>query len=297
MLALIAGEGALPRIVFEAVSGPVQVYELEGHASQLRDAGAISFRVERLGSFIAGLKANGITQVCFAGAIARPALDPSMIDPATMPLVPRMMQALQQGDDAALRIVIAFFEEAGMQVVAAHELARDLLPKAGDFGEVERLAQDETDAERGFEILAAMGALDVGQACIISKGQVLALEAMGGTDWMMRSLLGPFGTLPLESTLSADPISWAADWLTGPEAEKPRLERDPALPPGGLLIKARKPDQDQRIDMPTIGPETFTRAAEVGMRGVVIEAGGVQVLDLVGCIDLARTHNLLFWVR
>ncbi|MEP5761104.1 MAG: UDP-2,3-diacylglucosamine diphosphatase LpxI [Litoreibacter sp.] len=263
MLALIAGEGALPGIVRDAYSGELRVCELEGHRSELREVDVTHFRIERLGSFIQNLKSDGITKVCFAGAIARPALDPSLVDPPTMKLVPRLMQALQSGDDGALRAVIEFFEEAGLTVVASHELATDLLPAPGVLSHVEPSAQDEKDAVRGDEILAAMGGVDLGQACVVVGGQALALETIAGTDWMMRSL----------------------------------LHRDAFLPKGGLFMKASKPAQDRRIDMPTIGPDTFARAAEVGLSGVVIEAGGVQVLSLERCLEIANTHNLLFWVR
>ena len=108
MLALIAGRGQLPGHIVAAHGAPVLVAALEGFAPDHLTPD-ITFRVERLGSFIADLKARGVTQICMAGAIGRPALDPAMIDAATMPLVPRMMQALGQGDDAsAMRALTAF---------------------------------------------------------------------------------------------------------------------------------------------------------------------------------------------
>lgn len=307
MLALIAGEGALPGVLirrFDAAKQPFQLCEIEGHPCEAHGGRPVlRFRVETLGSFIEELTRLGVKEVCFAGRIARPPLDPTAIDPATMPLVPRMMAALQLGDDAALRLVLSFFEEAGIAVRAAHELAHELIPTSGLQGKVEPSEQDKKDAKRGVEILGVMAVADVGQACIIAQGQAVALEATGGTDWMMRSLMVPpkgLGTALLTNDSSwDDPIGVAADWLTGSGQTAPQVmfQRDPDLPAGGVLVKASKPDQDRRIDMPTIGPQTFMRAAEIGLRGVVIEAGGVIVLDLAACIEIADAHGLFFWVR
>lgn len=272
MLALIAGEGGLPGVLIsrlEATGANYVLCEMEGYPCEAGAGRAVTrFRVEVLGSFIAGLKASGVSEVCFAGKVGRPQLDPSAIDAATMPLVPRMLTALQAGDDSTLRVALSFFEEAGIAVRGAHEIVPGLLPEAGVLGKHQPCDQDKHDAERGAAILLAMSQADVGQACIVAKGLALAVETLGGTDWMMRSLMHPTKAL-----------------------------RDPELPPGGVLIKASKQGQDRRVDMPTIGPETLERAAEIGLRGIVIEAGGVMVLDLPTCIEIADGHDLFLWVR
>jgi len=144
MLAIVAGEGDLPELVFQTLaSDGIQFYlcELEGHPCDGRGGRpVIRFRIETLGSFIADLSAKGVDpdlsakgvdRICFVGRVARPPLDPAKIDPATMPLVPRMMAALQQGDDAALRTLLSFFQEAGIESIGAHELRPDLLPAPG----------------------------------------------------------------------------------------------------------------------------------------------------------------------
>ncbi|PTX55892.1 hypothetical protein C8N43_0540 [Litoreibacter ponti] len=307
MFALVAGEGALPGVLIrrlEAEGRPFRYCEMEGHSSDARgDRPMMRFRVETLGSFINDLRSVGVDQICFAGRVARPRLDPSAIDSATMPLVPRMMAALQAGDDGALRLVLGFFEEAGIEIIAAHDLAPDLIPDAGAHGIVKPSDQDKRDADRGVEIIGAMAKVDVGQACIVAGGQALAIEAAGGTDWMMRSLMvrpkGVGHKALTNDNAWDDPIGLAADWLTGTGEGAPGVDRvrDPDLPQGGLLVKAAKPGQDRRVDMPTIGPLTFLRAAEVGLRGVVIEAGGVMVLEFDRCVEIADRQNLLFWVR
>lgn len=256
-LALIAGQGRLPALVAE--TGDALVVGVEGLENGY-PAPDRSFRIEQLGALIADLKETGITEVCFAGAIRRVPLDATKIDPRTKPYVPRMMAALASGDDAALRIVVAIFEEAGFAVRGAHEVRPDLLPEAGDYG----LSGSEgfrADAARGWDAIAALGAADIGQACVVSKGQVLVTEASYGTDWMLESLANrPDGS-------------------------------------GGLLCKAPKPGQELRIDMPTVGPETVAKAAKAGLAGIAIAAGGVIVIDRAETFAAAKAHGLAFWVR
>jgi hypothetical protein len=259
MLALFAGTGGLPPALLARLGTRPLVFSLDGHAPQ-GIAPDIVFRVERLGTLIADLKARGATEVCFAGAVTRPAVDPAMIDAATLPLVPVLQRALASGDDGALRGLIAVFEGAGLSVRAAHEIAPDLLPEAGVLtGTV--APGHEADAARGEAVVAAMAAADVGQACVVNAGQALAIEGMFGTDWMLASL-----------------------------AARPDGR-------GGLLYKAPKPGQDLRIDLPTIGPRTVEGAAGAGLDGIVIEAGGVIVLDPDKTVAAAERHGLFLWVR
>lgn len=260
MLALIAGSGALPDQLAAQLEVPPLICALEGFGPD-RLAVDVTFRLETLGSLLAVLRDNGVTQVCMAGAIGRPRIDPQAIDGATLPLVPLLQQAMASGDDGALRAAVAIFEQAGFSVSGAHEIAPDLLlppgcPSVAQPGEDER-----ADAIRAVEIVAAMAAADIGQACVVQHRQALAVEAGFGTDWMLRSL------------------------TTRPDAG------------GGLLFKAPKPGQDRRVDLPTIGADTITAACAAGLGGVVIEAGGVLVLDQPAVLAECDRLGLFLWVR
>lgn len=261
MLALIVGQGGLPAAIVEAAGrAAVLVCELQGFAPDGLEPD-IRFRIEHLGSLIADLKARGVTEICMAGAIRRPPVDPGQIDAATMPLVPVLMQAIGAGDDGALRAVISIFEQAGLTVRAAHEIAPGLLPPEGCATQAQPDERARVDAARGAAIVAAMGAVDVGQSCAVSGGQALAIEGIYGTDWMLESL------------------------KARPDAG------------GGILYKAPKPGQDRRADLPMIGPGTVTGAHAAGLNGIVIEAGGVMVLERARVIAECDRLGLFLWVR
>ena len=126
---------------------------------------------------------------------------------------------------------------------------------------------------------------------------MIAREDASGTDAMLAGLTDPARRAPE----AGDPLSWAfdasgellqlaADWLSGvPAAHGPRA--------GGILYKAPKPGQERRTDLPTIGPTTVLRAAEAGLAGLVIESGGVLVLDLPRVVALLDAADMFLWVR
>ena len=287
-LAIIAGEGQLPAMVAAQADAPI-IACLEGFAPDYLSVD-LRFRLETLGSFLLNLGARGVTEVCFAGAIRRPQIDPTKIDAATAPLVPIIAQALQSGDDSALRAILDLFEKAGFSIKAAHDIVPDLMPRPQVMGVI--TPQDEADAARAEDIQRALADVDVGQACIVARGQALALETVAGTDWMIRSLLRH------AEDRERDWVSDIFHDLTGDAFRGSRLpERDPALPEGGLLFKGIKPQQDRRVDMPTISGRTIALAAEAGLRGVVIEAGAVQVLEFMEAKRIAELTGLFLWVR
>lgn len=260
MLAVIAGTGLLPKEVADRQAKRPLICAMEGSEPDCIDA-EISFRIEQLGSFLARLQAAGVTEVCLAGAVSRPRIDPTAIDAATLPMVPVIQAALGAGDDGALRAVMGLIEQAGFTLRAAHEVAPDLLMAEGVATQVQPGALDKADAERGAEVVAAMAAADIGQCCAIRARQVIAVENIFGTNWLLNSL-----------------------------SQRPDGQ-------GGLLFKAPKPGQDRRADLPTIGPMTVELAAKAGLSGIVLEAGGVIVLEQEAVIAASDRLGLFLWQR
>lgn len=259
-LALIAGRGDLARMVADAQDVPPLICAYEGAVPNGLSAD-LTFRLETLGTLLLRLGERGVAEVCFAGGLSRPVIDPGRIDAETLPLVPLFQEALGKGDDGALRVVIDLFERTGFVVRAAHELAPDLLAQQGVYSEAWPDARIRLDAEVGAGHIAAMGAQDVGQACLVAAGMVSAMEDADGTDALIRAH-GPA--------------------LAG---------RD------GILFKGAKPQQTRLADLPTIGPATLEEAGQAGLKGVVIEAGNVLMLQRSLCAALADQYGLVLWAR
>jgi hypothetical protein len=253
--AILAGAGALPGLIMAA--GPAHLVRFAGVPVTATVGGpVIDARFERLGALFADLRAAGVTELCLAGAMTRPDFDPTLLDAETAAVLPRLMAAMAQGDDTVLRTAIALLEEAGFAVVAAHALRPDLV---ADPGILAGTPPDASDADRARAVLAALGPLDVGQSAVAGRGQVLGIETLQGTDAMLRFVA-----------------------QTAPGSR-------------GVLVKRPKPEQDLRVDMPAIGPETVRLAAAAGLAGIEIAAGRVLILDRAGVMAACAAAGVALW--
>lgn len=262
--AIIAGAGALPAALVSKLAEKPLVAALDGYAPSglVPD---ITFRIERLVPFLNHLLDHGVTKVCFAGAVQRPNLDPSLFDPLTAQMVPRLLAAMQAGDDATLREVLKIFEEFDLKILGIAEIAPDLTPGVGVLaGKID--AQDGTDASRAAAIVQALGAVDVGQGAVVQAGICLAVETITGTDAMLA-----------QTALISQDL-------------RPKTTK-------GLFFKAPKPGQDLRIDLPTIGTQTLDLVHKAGLGGIAFEAGGVILLDRDAMIAHANALGLFLWSR
>lgn len=260
--AIIAGSGPLPRVLAQALTEPMVLALGQPPAG----IAAEEFRLERLVPLLDRLCEAGVAQVVFAGAVRRPRLDPELFDARTATLVPRMLVAMQSGDDAALRELVAIFEEWGLPVVGVQDICPDLVPSEGVLAGTPTDA-DRRDAARAAQIVAGLGALDIGQGAVVAQGLCLAVETLPGTDAMLDF-----------AALHAD------------------LRPDPSGA-GGVFYKSPKPGQDLRVDLPTIGPDSVAQAAAAGLAGIAWQAGGVIVLDKDATVAAAEAAGVFLWAR
>jgi len=270
-IGIIAGSGVLPRLVAEDCVKRGQDYiivqfsgiELEwlaGHPS-------IAAAFEKPGKLFKSLKKAGVATVTMGGAMGRPRLNPLRFDATGLRLAPVVMNAMKSGDNSTLKIVAALFEAEGFTVIGVHEAMPALLAMEGIPTKAQPSDEDRKDADRAAEIVSALGAVDVGQGAVVAQGLCLGLESLQGTDAMLRFV-----------------------------AENPA--RLPDKKGGkGVLLKRPKPGQDMRLDMPAIGPDTFTAAAAAGLSGVVVQAGQTLVLGQAETVARADELGLFLWVR
>ncbi|MBV9016612.1 MAG: UDP-2,3-diacylglucosamine diphosphatase LpxI [Alphaproteobacteria bacterium] len=261
-LGIIAGSGALPRRIIEgcrAAGREIFVLALEGAADQATVAD-VPHAWCRLGAAATGLdllRASAVTELVLAGGVRRPSLSALLPDWRAAKFFARVgYRAL--GDDGLLSAIVRELEREGFHVVGAeHWLAPDSLMPEGLLGRYEPDEQARADIEHGLHAARTIGALDIGQAVVVQQGLVLGVEAVEGTDELLRRCAG-------------------------------LLRKGP----GGVLVKAAKPGQERRVDRPTIGPETVALAAAAGLRGIAAEAGMTLVIDRAELVRAADEAGL-----
>lgn len=247
-LGIVAGGGGLPRRLVEccrAAGRDVFVLALEGAAepATVRDVPHAWCRIGAAATGLALLRENQVTELVLAGGIRRPSLAALRPDWRAAKLFARVgYRAL--GDDGLLSAVVRELEQEGFRVVGPEQVLDRAFVPEGPLGKIRPDAQAMTDIDRGLQIARGLGALDVGQAVIVQQGLVLGVEAIEGTDELLRRCAS--------------------------------LRREG---PGGVLVKVEKPGQEGRADRPTIGLRTLALAAETGLRGIAIEAQTTIVLD------------------
>ncbi len=260
-LGILAGSGPLPRQVAEAAreaGRAVFLVAFEGQTDPATVAGLPHawMRLGGVGRIFSRLHAEQVRDLCLIGRIRRPTLRELMPDLRGSRLAMKIGLGAA-GDDALMRGIGDALAEEGFRVVAVQEVMAELLAKPGLLTRNRPDELDNADIARGLEVARAIGVLDVGQGAIVQRGIVLAVEAAEGTDAML--------------------------------ARTGSLVRGGG---GGVLVKARKPQQDDRFDLPVIGVSTVEGAAAAGLAGIAVEAGRALINDAPAVAEAADRLGL-----
>ncbi len=261
---LLAGSGRLPNAVAAgALEQGYELYIAQVNGDKTIDAEGDIYGIGEFGRITKDFKAAGVTHVCFAGIVERPDFKRLKPDFKGLTRLPGAVLAARDGDDALLRYVVGSFEKEGFDVLSPQQLCASILAPAGHIGQHKMEKADRDDAEQAMKIAREIGALDIGQGAVVCRGLTLAVEAQEGTDAMLRRV----ATLP-------------SDIRGTPDV------------PCGVLAKMVKPGQDDRVDLPTIGPETVRLAIAAGLAGIIVEAERAFVIDREELVTLADEANL-----
>lgn len=259
-VAILAGGGAFPLAVAAAVEargGRAFLIGIRGEA----DPAIATFphtwiALGQIGHLFAAARKRKLSRLVMIGSIVSRRLPrPWELDLVGLMHLWKNRDIMKSGDDTTLRRVAKLIEAGGFEVVAAADVAPNLVMPAGPIGKFAPEGSDWRDIAAGFAAAKELGARDLGQGVIAVDGTVARREDRRGTDAMLADHAGAHGR--------------------GPR--------------GGVLVKCLKPQQDRRLDMPALGTRTVDGAARAGLRGIAVEAGGTLVLNLE---EVARAADL-----
>lgn len=259
-LGIIAGSGRLPQDVINACEEqgrPYFVIAIKDNADKSLSTPYMCWvRIGAVGEIFDLLHQQKVQEIVMIGGIRRPTISTMCPDWRTVKFFAKAgVQSL--GDDGLLKAVISEVEKEGFCVIGADEILQDRLSKKGIYGKVKPSANQIKDIAKGFKVAKILGQADVGQSVIVSEGLILGVEAIEGTDAL--------------------------------------IERCDALRCGvqkSILVKVKKPNQERRIDLPTIGVKTVENAKRFGLAGIAVEQGCAFVVQEKVVIEKADQLGL-----
>ncbi|MCP4355564.1 MAG: LpxI family protein [Proteobacteria bacterium] len=263
-LGIIAGGGDLPAKVIDKcreLNKPFFVITFKDQAvpsnfETVDKRQTQAFGLGSVGSVIKELKQQNVEEIIFAGNIEKPSLFNLDLDLTGIKILAKV--AIHH-DDQILRAIAAELEKHGFNLLGAHNLCEDLL-----IGN-EILSGEKIATKKGNDILLGVktaheiGKLDIGQAVVVKDNVILGVEAVEGTDELLKRCAT----------------------LRGKEDK------------GGILVKMSKPQQHLDLDMPSIGINTIKQLVKYNYDGIVVSANSTIVLNKAESVKLARKNNIL----
>ena len=271
-LAIIAGGGSLSDVIIETARKKgwnVTVFAIgDLNIAKNQDISLIEMNRLDIGRIFQILKSQKIKNICMVGYIPRPNspkdyLNFRYLNVQTLSILFQSIGILRGGDASLFKKINSLLEKRGYKIIGASEIAPNLTLKGGLYSSKSVSKVEFENIKKAKQCADMTGYLDIGQAVVVKNGRVLAIEAAEGTDVM------------LERAACLEAI---------------RIKR------GGVILKSAQINQDKRVDMPTIGPNTIKNVVKANLSGIAITADNVIVLDFQKVIEMIEDNNLYFIV-
>ncbi|MBI4890469.1 MAG: UDP-2,3-diacylglucosamine diphosphatase LpxI [Acidobacteria bacterium] len=257
---LIAGSSRFPVLALETarqLGHEVVVIALKDNAPpEVEQLGASChwISIAELGKLIEILHREKITEVIMAGQVKHTSLFSSL--KPDWRLFKLLMSLPTRNTDSLIGGVRAELEKEGIRLGDSTVLLKPLLAPEGVIGKRKLDDDERKDIDYGRRVANALAGFDIGQSVAVSERACVAVEAMEGTDAMLRR---------------------AASLVNGR---------------GLRLIKVSKRRQHLQFDVPVAGPDTIRTMAETGTTALAVDAGRTLLLDKEEMLELAARHGI-----
>jgi UDP-2,3-diacylglucosamine hydrolase len=258
-LGLIAGNGKFPFLVLEGAkragaSVAVAAIREETDPAIERIADSLTWvGIGQLGKMLRFFKAEGVDQAIMAGQVKHVQIFSRAIPDVRML---KMLLRLPRRNTVALIGAVAHeLASEGIELIDSTYFLQDQLPQPGNLSKRKPDERERGDIEYGLEIASEIARLDLGQTIVVRERACVAIEAMEGTDAVIRR---------------------AGQLVRG------RL----------TVVKIAKPDQDMRFDVPVVGLPTVAAMIEAGATCLCMTAGKTLIFDREEMISLANKHKI-----
>src|SRR5213083_2412036 len=239
-LGIIAGNGVYPRLLADSARNAsvkkIVAAAFSGETDPALDqqVDVIEWmRVGQLSRLLKFFREQNVHHAIMAGQIAPKNLFDLRPDWKALLVLAKLKQRNAESIFAAIADELA---KVDVELLSATTFLEDSLAPAGLIAGPKLTRREEEDVDLGWKIAKEIARLDIGQTAIVKNGTVVAVEALEGTNEIIKR----GGTLARKSA---------------------------------VMVKVAKPNQDMRFDVPVIGVETIRIAAEAKLRVIAVEAG------------------------
>jgi len=264
-LGLIAGAGGLPIEAARLLRGrghSLSAIAFEGLTDSAveREVGESRWlRLGRLEAMAEALHEMGVQRLVLVGKVPKVLLFRGQgIAEPDAEAIRLLSEESDRGDEPLMCAIARWLEKRGFQLCDQGEILAPLLAPVGTLSARSPSETELADLEIGWPIVQQLGRIGIGQCVVVKHGSILAVEAIEGTDAVIRR----------------------AGELGGA---------------GATVIKASRPGQDRRFDLPAVGMGTIDSMCASGASGLAIEAGSTLVLDQQNMMEAADRANIAVW--
>jgi len=258
-LGLIAGNGKFPFLVLEGArraGASVAVAAIREETDPTIEAVADRLTwvgIGQLGKMLRFFKAEGVDKAIMAGQVKHVQIFSGALPDVRM--LKMLLRLPRRNTDALIGAVAGELATEGIELIDSTYFLKDQLPASGVLTKRAPDERERTDVEYGLEIARGIAGMDLGQTIVIRDRACVAIEAMEGTDAVIRRA----GALV-----------------------RRRL----------TVVKIAKPDQDMRFDVPVVGVPTIQTMRESGATCICVTAGKTLMFDRDEMIKLANKHRI-----
>ena len=220
-----------------------------------------NFKIYELEKIINFLKDKNVTNLCITGKVSRPNIDSIKVDKVLSLHMSVIMSAYKRGDDNLLKTIANIFISYDFNIVSIKKINKNFYFNNNYECSSDLSKQDFLDIKKGTSILNAISNFDNAQSIIVSNGYILGIEAVEGSDKLIKRVV----------------------------AEKKILN---LIMPQGFLIKLPKKNQIMNIDPPVIGPKTIKLISKCNLNGIAIDKNRTVIFQQEKVIQILRDKHL-----
>lgn len=263
MIGLIFGETDFPKLILKKIKNKKKhlIIDLTKKKIFKKNKNSYSVSIGEFGKIIKILKNNKCKKILFAGKVKKPNFSKLKLDLKGIYYIPRIIRSSKLGDAALLKKIVEIFKKEKIKTINSTIFTPELTLKKGNYSKFKPDSIDQIDITKAINVLNKLSDYSFTQGVVVREKKVIALESKEGTKKMLRKI------------------------------KKNKLKKS------GILVKFPKKKQDLRVDLPTVGLNTFKQAKFAGLKGIVLKSKKNIFLDKKKCIQFANKNKMFITVK